>query len=330
VRIWEVNQDHQTFVLDTRHNFASNIDWDSTGSLIATSGNDACLRIWDVSRKEMMRTIDVRPASGDYFGNLAVVRWSPDDARLAAAGSDNTLRIWDRSTGEEVRRFRIPRMRPICLDWHPDGVLLAAGCTDLTVRIWDTRSGVEVAEWSAGTIVRSVAWSPDGMRLAFSAADAEGSFVAIHAAVGTGSNRKYQLEGQLRGHDRLIRAICWSPDGTRLATGSEDKTTRLWSLATWSEVLPPMRHSGSVNSIDWLGDEKHPRLVCATNAGSVSIWDPLTGKLALTLKNSKLAGPRACWSPDGRRLASASGRFLHVWDAAPRKHPRSQVPAPVE
>jgi WD40 repeat protein len=319
-----VNQDHQNSVLDTGHNFVSSIDWDSTGSLIATSGNDACLRIWDVSRKEVMRTIDVPPAGGDHGGNPAVVRWSPDDARLAAAGSDNTVRIWDRFTGEEVQRFRIPRMRPICLDWHPDGVLLAAGCTDLTVRIWDTRTGVELAKWSAGTIVRAVAWSPDGMRLACSAADAESSFVAIHAAVGAGSDRQYQLKGRLRGHDRLIRAICWSPDGTRLASGSEDKTARLWSLTTGVEALPPMQHSGSVNSIDWLADEKHPRLVCATNAGVVSIWDPRTGKLALTLKSSRLTGPNACWNPDGRRLASASGRFLHVWDAAP-KRPRLQV-----
>jgi len=330
VRVWEVNQEDQTFVLDTGHNFMSSIDWDSKGSLIATIGSDACIRVWDVSRREVMQTIDLRPASGKFFGDAAIVRWSPDGARLAAAGSDNTVRIWDSSSGEEVRRFTIRSLRPICLDWHPGGVLLAAGCADGTVRIWDTRTGEEVAERPAGTIVRTVAWSPDGVRLAFNAADAKGPFVSIHAAVVTESDRRYRLEGRLRGHDRRIQAICWSPDGTQLATGSEDKTTRLWSLATCSEALPPMRHSGVVNSIDWLTDEKHPRVVCATNAGVVSVWDPLTGKLALTLETSRLIGRSASWSPDGRQLACASGRFLHVWDATPPTRPRLQVPAPVD
>jgi WD40 repeat protein len=319
-----VDQDGQTFVRDTGHNFVSSIDWDSTGSLIASIGSDACIRLWDMSRREVMRTIDMQTASGKFFGDAAIVRWSPDGDRLAASGSDNTVWIWDSSTGEVVRRLEIPTSRPICFDWHPDGAFLAAGCTDGTLSIWDTRTGVEVAKRSARTIVRAVAWSPDGMRLASNAADAEGPFVAIYAASGTGSGRQYRLEGRLRGHDRLIRAICWSPDGTRLASGSEDKTMRLWSLATWSETLPPMRQSGRVNSVDWLPDEKYPRLACATDAGVVSIWDPLTGKLALTIESSRLIGRDACWSPDGRRLACASGGFLHVWDAAP-KRPRLQL-----
>lgn len=102
-------------------------------------------------------------------------RWSPDGTRVAAVWLDGTLGVFDAATGAVVRRLTVTngRAKPVALhglDWSPDGRLLAVGGGDALIRLYDAATGALV-DTLAGhhDLVNTVAWSPDGTRLASTA-----------------------------------------------------------------------------------------------------------------------------------------------------------------
>jgi predicted GTPase len=69
--------------------------------------------------------------------------------------------------------------------------------------------------------------------------------------------------------------VCWSPDGTRLASASWDKTVRIWNGSTGKEEQRLEGHSSGVYSVSWSPDGT--RLATASNDNTVRIWNgPLT------------------------------------------------------
>jgi hypothetical protein len=109
--------------------------------------------------------------------------------------------------------------------------------------------------------------------------------------------------------------VSWSPDGTRLATGNEDGTAKVWDAAGAQERLTLKGHAGAVNSVAWSPDGT--RLATASNDGTARVWDAAGGRELLTLKGHPGAVVSTSWSPDGTRLATGSADgTAKVWDAA--------------
>ena len=76
-------------------------------------------------------------------------------------------------------------------------------------------------------------------------------------------------------HDDVVTSATFSPDGTRVVTASNDKTTRVWDAATGAPIGKPMQHEGWVYSAAFSPDGG--RVVTASGDNTARVWDAATG-----------------------------------------------------
>jgi eukaryotic-like serine/threonine-protein kinase len=151
------------------------------------------------------------------------------------------------------------------------------------------------------TIV-SVAWSPDGKRLA--ALGSNGTAKVWEAQAGR------QLLTLNAGPG--VSSLAWSPDGDRLAAGGEDYA-KVWDAETGKELLTVSNPRLGVSVVAWSPDGE--RLITGTSYGTANVWDAETGKelLAFGGQGGDQGGcvPGSPLSPDGKHLVTGT----KVWDA---------------
>ncbi len=136
-----------------------------------------------------------------------------------------------------------------------------------------------------------------------------GSYEVISAA----NLPRLKIVAELDQQDGALLALAWSPDSSRLATGSEDGTVIVWRTSDWTKESEMSFNNYGVWALAWSPDGD--RLACSGVSDHVAIYDPFTGHLLEELGVHSLWVLCLDWSPNGSALAA--GDFngnVTVWN----------------
>lgn len=155
--------------------------------------------------------------SGNHVTELA---FSPDHRLLASWAKDDEVRLWDVQTGKEMATIALDQIRKLLFNQDGTQLLIARVSTPAQVVVWDIRSQAEVKR--IDHVFLGVSLSPNGSYMA-----AGGRNNGLHLI----DMASAQTE-ELHGHEGWVTATAFDSTGNFIATGSDDRTIRLWERAT--------------------------------------------------------------------------------------------------
>lgn len=288
------------------------------GRILASSGTGARaesgtamgaeISLWDAHTGALLRTLP-----NHRFLGLSL-DFSPDGKLLAIQRSDMALQLWDVHTGQLRGTLRGVGRLPVSVAFSSDGRTLATGGHNRTVRLWDlgTRElkgmmvlserdgqGTPLAFGDNGQAL--ITCSPDGTLVYWDVT----TFALCASLDGLGR--------LLAGHEGAVHSVMFSPDGKTLASGSADKTARLWHVQTGALARTLTQHGNEVLCVAFSPDGHV--LATGSQDNAIRLWDLGTGKMQRLLAGHRAEVRSVVFASDGRTLASGSpDNSVRFWD----------------
>jgi WD40 repeat protein len=307
--IWDIATDrevrtvqHQGAVLDAA--------FSPDGKRLATASQDQQAHVWDIETGK-----EVTPPLW-HETTVSRVAFSPDGKRLATTTANEVVRLWDLAgvTGVTLTHQESVRFA----SFSPDGTRVLTA-TDYTAQLWEATGTAGKAEfvWAPGAQIYHTTFSPDG---AYALTASEDRLARLWD-VKTGK------EAAALPHPHRVRYAAFSRDGMRLLTASAELLL-VWDVA----VLPQVPSEPKVslthdNELVLYGEFSADgrKILSVDSGGTARVWNVETTPERPELQRSEITLARL--SPDGRRMATAKGNVLHIWDTtagAPVGQPSGQ------
>ncbi|MDP1677282.1 MAG: WD40 repeat domain-containing protein [Bacteroidota bacterium] len=212
------------------------LDFSPDGKKIASCGEDATIKLWDVQSGRLIKTM-----SG-HTRNVWDVKFSPDGTTIASGSFDNTVKIWNVVDGKQTHDLRDHSEAIVALAFSPNGKILASTSDDKTIKLWNTGNWSLMNTFEVSRHVQAADFSPDGKRLITGGRDQTTFGEFLQNFFGDSETNKGvsmwlwdvstgKLLQTFSEHTNDVNDVAFSPDGKWIASGSSDRTVKLWRLS---------------------------------------------------------------------------------------------------
>ncbi len=301
--IWDVKSGNRVHVLSGHTGTVFKTGFAHDATWLVTASADGTARIWDVASGKTLHVLD----QGAAIRGLVL-----HDTSILAVGAEGSAKVWDAKSGR--LRYTLPgnagTLFAAAID--PIGQHIAVGDAEGTVRVWRSADGVRVAMLAAHEgIVQRVAFSPDG-RLLATAGFADSRMRLWNVDTG-------KMLAEIKHRAPQVHGLAFDPNGTRMVTGSQDRTARVISVTTGTEQF----FMETTTPIFFTAfDPTGGQILTAGVDGSVRLWDATSGIPRWSFLGHGDAVTRdAAFDATGAYLATASeDGSVRVWDARQSSH----------
>lgn len=254
-----------------------------------------------------------------HDGAITRLKLTADGSTLLTTGADGAVRLWA-TDAPRPPRCTVEGAEAGIADLSADGSLLVIGGKDRTVRLYDGHSGKPLAApLPHPAAVRAVRIAPDARSIAIGCADGVVRLV----------DRDGKLRWATRMHSQPVLSVTFSPDGSRLASASEDNTARVWDVAQGQPVGGPLWHVSDVQGASFSADGR--MVVTFSDDNTARVWDAATDEAITPYLPHNGTVSRAAFTGDGRFLLTASNDgTARWWDLRPPRPAFAAVPLPAD
>ena len=302
VRLWNLYTGHQIAPpFVGPTGVVTSVAFSPRGDVVAAGSADGTVRLWRTDSHKPITTLQARQPVNS-------VAFSPQGDRLASAGGDCQVTLWDLASANPTPLLCNDRGAVLAVAFNPRGDRLVSGGVDGKLRLWDPATARQV--WERDTLL----------------------------ALSEQTRRRFDLAS---GRPAVITSVAYSPDGTRIASGSSnwrpyESPTGLiqrWDAATGQPAGEPMHPpEGSVMAVAYspqVAGKEASRLVSGDSAYAVRLWDadsPAGEQLGGPLNGHQNGVVSVVFSPDAACTVSGSGDgTVRIWPNSPTKAPKDAL-----
>lgn len=289
--LWEMPEFANIHTLSISQEKISSVEINLSGEWLAFGASKlGQLLVWEWQSESY-----VLKQQGHYF-DMNTLSYSSDGQYIATGGDDGKIKIWNTVSGFCFVTFSEHSSAISAVEFAKQGQVLFSASLDGTVRAFDLVRYRNFRTFTSPSPVQfsSLAVDDSGEVVAAGSTD---SFQIFMWSVQTG-----KLLDVLSGHEGPVSSLAFSPTGNILASGSWDKSVRLWNVFDRSHAVEPFSMSADVLALAFRPDGKE--LAASSLDGQIIFLDVSQGKQTNLIEGRKdIAGGRKA---DDRQAASNS------------------------
>eukprot|EP01132_Coremiostelium_polycephalum_P000700 gene700-863_t len=290
----------EKLTLTGHRNCINSVKFHPSFSLLVSASEDATMKVWDFESGDFERTLK------GHTNAVQDIDFDRGGSKLVSCSADLTIKLWDFQTFECVKTMHGHDHNVSCVKFLPSGDQIVSSSRDKTIKLWEVATGyctktlVGHEDW-----VRKVIVSEDGGCIASCSND---QTIKVWNLI------KGECITTFREHSHVVECLAFSPaniveipgsllstpegkakfkagaGGTQfgtigyLASGSRDKTIKIWELATGRCILTLIGHDNWVRSIKFHSCGKY--LMSVSDDKTIRVWDIAQGRCIKTINEA--------------------------------------------